>query len=248
MQFLNCPLDYKYRYYLRLPMPGGAALSFGSTIHAVFEEYMEIYRNSLHSPQRDLFDKTAKKAELPPFELLEHLYEKNWIDDWYQSKAQKNEYKKKGREILKNFYDATILNPPVPKYIETPFKLEIGDEKHHFTGKIDRADNASGDSIDIMDYKTGKPPKGKAGDLDQLRIYQWAAEEYLHEKVNSLCYWYVDSNESSNVPIATPQEIDKLKSDLLETIEKIRHTITYDLFAELHRKTKQHSCDFAEYL
>jgi hypothetical protein len=50
------------------------------------------------------------------------------------------------------------------------------------------------------------------------------------------------------VPLATPQEIDKLKSDLLETIEKIRHTITYDLFAELHRKTKQHSCDFAEYL
>ena len=91
-QFLNCPLDYKYRYYLRLPMPGSAQLSFGITMHAVFQEYLELYRNALNAPQQDLFAGGAAQAELPPFDLLERLYQKNWIDDWYQSKAQKEQY------------------------------------------------------------------------------------------------------------------------------------------------------------
>ncbi len=247
-QFLNCPLDYKYRYYLRLPMPGSASLSFGSTIHKVLQEYWETYRNLLNSPQQDLFYTDPAKVELPPFHLLEQLYEKNWIDDWYESKGQKEKFRQMGGEILKTFYNATVTNPPRPKHIESPFKLELGPEKYHFTGKIDRAD-AGEEGLDIIDYKTGRPPSGdKPGNIDQLRIYQWAAQDYLHEKVNSLGYWYLGSNEVRTIPLASDEEIDKLKSSLLQTIEDIRHAITYDLFSDLHKKSKQHDCSFADLL
>ncbi len=245
-QFLNCPLDYKYRYYLRLPMPGSAQLSFGSTIHQVFQQYLENYRNSLAAPQQDLFNPGQAKIDLPPFSLLEELYEKNWLDDWYHSKAQKQQYRQKGKALLKRFYDATLVQPPQPKYLEVGFKLDLGPEKYQFTGKIDRAD-VTATGLSIIDYKTGKPPSGsKAGDIDQLRVYQWAAQDFLREKVASLSYWYVDPDEMRTIPLATEEEIAKLKTNLLETIKQIRHAITYDLFSNLHKKSKQHDCNFAD--
>lgn len=247
-QFLNCPLDYKYRYYLRLPMPGSAQLSFGVTMHTVFQQYMETYRNLLSAEQQDLFAQKTAAIELPPLQLLEQLYEKNWVDDWYESKTQKEDYRQKGKEILKRFYETSKASPQTPKYIESAFKLELGPDKYHFVGKIDRADSKP-NGLDIIDYKTGKPPKGDhAGDLDQLRIYQWAAQDYLHEKVSSLAYWYVDSGEVRSVPLATEEEITKLKQSLLSTIEDIREAIKYDKFSELHKKTKQHQCDFSAFV
>lgn len=247
-QFLNCPLDYKYRYYLRLPLPGSPQLSFGLTIHAVFQKYLEHYRNLLNAPQQDLFQTTPANVELPPLKFLEELYEKNWLDDWYHSKSQKETYRQKGREILKRFYEATVADIPQPKFIETPFRMELGPNKYHFTGKIDRADSGAA-GLRILDYKTGQPPKGdKAGDIDQLRIYQWAAQEYLRQPVESLTYWYVDPGELRSVPLASDEEINHLKDNLLQTVEEIREAITYDKFNSLHKKTKQHECNFAALL
>jgi DNA helicase-2/ATP-dependent DNA helicase PcrA len=248
-QFLTCPLDYKYRYYLKLPMPGAPQLSFGITIHAVFQKFMELYQAATQAPQQDLFSGEARVA-MPSFETLENLYTKLWVDEWYEDKPQKEAFRKKGLGFLKIFYDKVAAEKPTPKFIEKSFRMELtsGKEKIGFVGKIDRADSGQ-NGLSIIDYKTGKAPAAKkAGDLDQLRVYQWAAEEYLKEPVGSLCYWYLDGDQILEIPLATPEEIAKLKNGLLETIEKIRHTIKYDLFAEEHKKTKQHQCNFADVL
>src|SRR4029077_7836578 len=42
--FENCPLQYKYQYYLKLPSPGSPYFSFGQTIHKVFELYLKDFR------------------------------------------------------------------------------------------------------------------------------------------------------------------------------------------------------------
>ncbi len=246
-QFLNCPLDYKYRYYLRLPMPGAPQLSFGVTMHATFQKFMEQYLAAAQSPQQDLFSGEAKLA-LPTMDTLESLYSLCWVDEWYENPAQKELFRKKGRDFLKIFYDQTTKTKPQPKYIEKFFQMKLKDGKDEFSfvGKIDRADEGKA-GLDIIDYKTGKVPS-KKGNIDQLRVYQWAAEEYFQEKVESLCYWYLDGNETISVPLGTPEEINKLKSSMLETIKEIRHAIKYDLFADLHKKTKQHQCNFADTL
>lgn len=244
-QFINCPLDYKYRYYLRLPMPGNHHLSFGSTIHAVLQKYMEVYQQKLNAPQQDLFTKEAV-IELPPEKLLYELYEKEWIDDWYEDKKQKEQYRARGKEILKKFYETTAATKPTPVLLEQPFTMKLGDkQQYQFNGKIDRAD-AGPEGLAIIDYKTSEkvPSKTDANDLDQLRIYQWSCEEFFHKPVESLQYWYVYPNELKNLKLATPEEIIKLKEKLLTTIEKIREAVQYDLFADLHKKSKQHNCNY----
>lgn len=240
--FQNCPLQYKYQYYLKIPSPGSAYFSFGQSIHKAFELYLKEYRSRLNQTQQDLFAKKNVAAELGSYAMLEEFYEKNWVDEWYKTKKQKADYKKKGLQLLKNFYGYSMTNPPKPKYLEQSFYLPLGDYK--FTGKIDRADELPGGGIAILDYKTGEkiPSKNAKGDLDQLYIYQWAAEEYLGEKVGMMSYWYLQENKFLEEQVAGKEEIEKLKASLLETIEKIVHTTKYDLFKEAHNSAPRHDC------
>jgi DNA helicase II / ATP-dependent DNA helicase PcrA len=249
-QFLNCPLDYKYRYYLKLPMPGNHHLSFGQTIHAVLEKYMQKYQRDLSTLQQDLFSKEPRKAELPEEKLLFELYEQEWVDDWYESKDQKEKYRQRGKAILHTFYQETSAKTIIPTLIEQGFSLKLGaDNEYQFNGKIDRAD-AGEVGLDIIDYKTSAqvPTKTSGSDLDQLRIYQWACEDFFHEKVSNLSYWYLVPNKIVNSELATKEEIEQLKTKLVATIEDIREAVKYDLFKDLHKKSKQHTCSYADLL
>ena len=148
--FKKCPLEYKYQYILNLPHPGNGSLSFGSTVHKAFEKFLNLYHQKLNS--QDLFG--AAEPELPPFETLKKMYEESWIDDWYDSASQKEEYKARGQRIMKDFFADCLKNPPKPKFIEKRFKLKLGD--YYFTGKIDRGDETCS-GLTLIDYKTGAP-------------------------------------------------------------------------------------------
>ena len=116
---------------------------------------------------------------------------------------------------------------------------------YKFTGKIDRADLING-ALEIIDYKTSEkiPKKNDKDGLDQLYVYQWAAQEFLGEKVTALKYWYL--NESKFLPekIASGAEIEELKQRLLKNIQNIVETVKYDSFMEAHGNSKDHNCEF----
>lgn len=244
--FENCPLQYKYQYYLKLPTPGNAYFSFGQTIHKAFELFLKDFQTRQNRTQQDLFSKkeTSGKIIIGDFDLLEQLYHKNWIDEWYRDKKQKEEYRKKGLKFLRQFYDYSLAHQPRPKYLEQSFFLPLGDYK--FVGKIDRADLTDNGGIEILDYKTSEkiPDKNGKDDLDQLYIYQWAAEEYLKERVDKMAYWYLQENKLLEESVANREKINKLKIRLLELIEKIIHTTKYDLFKQMHKSSSKHQCPY----
>lgn len=244
--FENCPLKYKYQYYLKLPVQGSQYLSFGNTIHKVFEEYLRLFKDSATFAQQDLFGKCKTAAALPGFDLLEKLYEKNWIDEWYQTKKQKEDYFKQGKVMLKQFYDECKSNLPKPKYIEQSFVLFL--DKFRLVGRIDRADLVDGGLL-IYDYKTGKlPKKSDKKDIDQLYIYQWAAQEYLKERVVGLKYWYLQETKQPFLEeeLSSPEGVLKLKQELLELMNRVVETIKFDRFKEEQKKTKEHKCEFLD--
>lgn len=244
--FETCPLKYKYQYYLKLPVRGSQYLSFGNTMHKVFEEYLQKYKDLSTFSQQDLFGNSKLEPKLPKFEILEQLYEKNFIDEWYQNKKQRTEYQKQGQEMLKKFYDECLKTPPKPKYIEQSFILFL--DKFRLVGRIDRADEQDNGLI-IYDYKTGKAPKkSEKRDLDQLYIYQWAAQEYLKEKVSALKYWYLKETDDQFFPeeLASDEDIVKLKQELLTIMNRVVETVKYDNFKEEHKKAKEHKCEFED--
>ncbi len=242
--FETCPLKYKYQYYLKLPVGGSQYLSFGNTVHKVFEDYLKLFIEQTKFSQQDLFGQSKKAPKLPEFEVLEKLYEKNWVDEWYDSKKEKELFFKQGKEMLKKFYEQSLQNLPRPKYIEQSFFLFLGEYK--LVGRIDRADETP-EGLVIYDYKTGKAPKRtEKRDIDQLYIYQWAAEEYLKEKVSGLKYWFLRETKDQFITeeLANKEEISELKQGLLSLMERITKTIKHDSFKDEHKKSKEHKCDF----
>ncbi|GAC1573915.1 MAG: hypothetical protein NVS3B9_5060 [Candidatus Doudnabacteria bacterium] len=240
--FKRCPMKYKYRHLFHLPLPGSSNLSFGSTIHVTLEKFLNMYKSRLETNQLDLFVNKVHE-QLPSFEELTKLYENCWIDEWYKDKKQKEEFRVRGYEIIKSFYAEFEKDPIRPKYIEKSFRLNL--DKYFFTGKIDRADQLLDNSLQIIDYKTGQNKLEKKEDKQQLLIYQWAAQEYLEEKVSQLNYWFLLDNTRSEPLLGSPEEIEQLKADLLQTIEEIRFAVAHNTFKQLDAKI-QHDCEFEE--
>ncbi len=242
--FERCPMSYKYKHLVRLPLKGNAHLSFGNTIHNTLDTFLSRYKAGFEMTQLDLFDKTfLKKGQVPSEEELQEIYKKNWIDEWYDDKSQKETFRERGKEILKKFYARFAANPAVPKYLEERFNLKLGN--YWFNGKIDRAD-AAPEGLEIFDYKTGEKKKkeDKEG-RKQLMIYQWAAQDFLKEKVAGTKYWYLLDDSFSESFLASAEEIAELKNSLLATIEEIRRATALELFKELDSKIK-HKCEFEE--
>ncbi len=206
--FEKCPLQYKFQYILKIPQKGKAVFSFGSTIHNTFYEFL---------------NSTGKKKTL---KNLEEIYGRNWIDEWYENKKQKEDYRKNGERIIKNFYENYSKKQPQLLEIngtlalETPFNLKIGEDTIY--GRIDRIDNNNGE-IEIIDYKTGKPKdKLTPEEKEQLLIYQMAAQEVLGIKPQKLTYHYLEEDKKVSF-LGTDLEIENLRTKIKEIIKKIKN-------------------------
>ncbi|MBI4050111.1 MAG: ATP-dependent helicase [Candidatus Doudnabacteria bacterium] len=236
--FIACPLRYKYRYILRLPEPGNASLSFGQSVHKTLEKFLKHVQESVG--RQDLFGKTAARPEPPGFALLQKYYEESWIDDWYPSKSIREEHHRLGLAALKIFYEEFKAAAPHVKYLEKKFRLKLRDV--WFDGKIDRADQTD-DGLIIIDYKTGAARQISDVDHDQLLSYQWAAQEFLKERVQSLQYWYLRDKLEKKEFLGTDEQIAKLQDKFYRNIQEIIACIKNNNFLEADLR-RAHECAY----
>jgi DNA helicase-2/ATP-dependent DNA helicase PcrA len=236
--FDKCPYQYKLAHILKIPIKGKASFSFGKTLHNTLDDFLRAYFQTADKTQESLFGfpfQEKKEGQAFLFDELVEIYEKNWIGEWYESKAQKQEYKKLGREVLKNFYEDFIKNPPKILKInnelalETSFHLKAGE--YTLIGKIDRIDEidggppsheaSAGRRVCLIDYKTGKKKeKLEKDDKTQLLLYQIAAEEYLKLNPKELAYYYLESGDKITF-LGSEAEKQRLRDEIVQTIEKI---------------------------
>ncbi|MBI2404980.1 ATP-dependent helicase [Candidatus Gottesmanbacteria bacterium] len=165
--FTTCPLQYKYRYILRIPIPPSAALAFGDMMHKTVRAFYELVKNGDH----------------PTKDTLLQLLNKQWLSVGFGDKAYEKKMKDHGRELLVGFYEKGYDPKKIPKDMEQSFKIKIT-PRLSLGGKIDRIDELGDGKIEIIDYKTGQAPKSKnpAGDV-QLTVYALAAtDEGMYQK------------------------------------------------------------------
>jgi DNA helicase-2/ATP-dependent DNA helicase PcrA len=230
--FEKCPLQYKFNFILKVPVKGKAVFSFGKTMHNTLHEFLKLSAQENSADQQDLF---GNKKEKPSFakasegslKKLTEIFERNWIDEWYESKKQKEEYYKKGKEIIKDFWQKFEKDPPnILKIsgqpaLELPFNLKIGG--HTLFGVIDRIDDSK-DGITIIDYKTGESKeKLDADSKEQLLIYQIAAQEVLHLSPQKLAYFYLNDGKLISF-LGTEQELASQKEKIIKEIEQIKNS------------------------
>jgi DNA helicase-2/ATP-dependent DNA helicase PcrA len=179
-------------------------------------------------------------SSVPPLSDLLDLYESDWIDDWYPDPETKADYKERGRRSLMDYHAAITKNPPRVFLLEQPFTLTIAGVK--LKGRIDRIDDA-GDTLEIIDYKTGTPKtKLDWEQKRQLILYKLAAEQCLPitKPIGALTYHYLEDN--STVSFTPKQsEIDKLVDQIGETVTAIAAS-TFEATPGMHCSF----CDFKD--
>ena len=214
--FTECPRKYEYGSILKIPQPMSGALSFGSTMHNTL---LEFYRLVGQSKQASLFEDYKEDLSL---EHLLTIYDEKWINKGYDSKEHMELRKKRGKEILTNFYEHFKERIPTIEFLEKGFKLKIGD--YTIKGRIDRADKLPDGTLEIIDYKTGKTKSQKDVDKDQqLMIYAMATSDCFMQPASKLTLYFLDED----VKVTTepdPKKLQKAKDKIIETGDQINNS------------------------
>lgn len=219
--FEKCPLQYKFAHILRIPIKGKPTFSFGKTMHSTLQKFFALMNERKNNKQAVLFENNTDTGDnLPKEKDLLELYEECWIDEWYKDDKEREEKKKAGREALKEFYKMHKDNWPLTMFLEKGFNLKIGN--YTLKGNIDRIDSL-GDNVEIVDYKTGVEKDEKNIKKDQLLIYQLAARECLKLKPGKLTFYYIENNKPVSF-LGTEEDLEKLKSNIVEKIEQIKNS------------------------
>ncbi|MDO8598802.1 MAG: UvrD-helicase domain-containing protein, partial [bacterium] len=201
--YTTCPWQYHYAHVLRIPLRGRFQLSFGQTMHLTLQRFFEMMRERLNAAQATLFSPSRGEGEregvgqdkrIPTLDDLFTIYELAWIDDWYDSPAQKKTYFDSGKRILKEFHEKhTSGGWPTVQSVEQPFTVKF--DQYSVKGKADRIDTLPDGGVEIVDYKTGgAKTKLESEDKMQLLIYQVAATQALGVVPKVLSYYYLEDN------------------------------------------------------
>ena len=235
----SCPWQYKLAHVYRVPITGKPSFSFGKTMHSTLQKFFTEKLQREEKLQGDLFDKKIKTDEnkLPTINELYEMYDKSWVDDWYEDKKQKEDYMKKGKESLVGFYEKIEEEIPDVKFLEKGFNFKIDDSS--IRGTMDRVDALNDGTLEIIDYKTGSLKKEKYIEKDQLLIYQMAASQLFDQKVSKLTFYYLNENKAVTF-LGTDKEIDKQKIKIQEIMTGIKK-------ANFKAKPSKFTCGYCDF-
>jgi DNA helicase-2/ATP-dependent DNA helicase PcrA len=141
--YLECPSKYFYVNLLRLPEPENKYMLFGTAIHAALKSYADRRTRGDDVPGDYIvteFNRVLAKSPLSVRDL--------------------EDLKEKGKRALLAWWRENQVSWPSMTEteigVEAPFVLADGSQIT-VRGKLDRVDPLSGDTVRVIDYKTGKP-------------------------------------------------------------------------------------------
>lgn len=223
--FKTCPLQYKYRYILRIPVPPSAALSFGDTMHRTIRAFYEL----------------AKDGK-PSKETLLRLLEDHWNPIGYGDRVYQERMKKQGQRLLSEFYDKGFDPKVIPVNLEQPFKIKITPVLT-VGGKIDRVDELPDGKIEIIDYKTGQAPKNRKPETDlQLTVYALAATDpgiYHKPPEKVIVSFYFFEGQQKISATRTGEQLLEAKKEIAQK--------ALEISGSDFRPTPGKHCDFCEF-
>jgi len=216
--YSNCPLQYKFAFVLRVPVPDKGNIVYGRLMHRCL---YELFAPCLLNEQpTDLFGQSTVPTK-PDWAGLMAIYKKNWVDDGYDSAEDREKYRLLGQQSLKLIWQQ-IEAGGWPNVLALEKKFVWKTAQFTLGGTIDRVDQLADGTVEIIDYKTGKP-KDK---LDyqtkrQLMIYQLAVESVFGWRVGKLTFYYLNSGQALSFT-AKPADLDKVQQEVAAQVEAIR--------------------------
>jgi DNA helicase-2/ATP-dependent DNA helicase PcrA len=198
-----CPQKFLFSHYLKIPTGPQPALTFGNIMHQCARRYFELRRQG---PVK--------------FEQIQAHFEQSWKGAGFEDKYQEQAYKKAGLEQLRVFVSRHEAVTVLPLASEAHFALNLGDVV--LEGRIDQINPLPDHSVELIDYKTGRPPSQKDADKSlQLSVYALAARDQMHFNPTRLTFYSLTNNEPVR-SVRTLRDLDLVVSEIREVAAQIR--------------------------
>jgi len=223
--YLACPLRYKFRHIMKIPVLPNHNLVFGRVMHNVIHYYLK----------NRMSDKKLKEEEL----ISE--YKNHWVNEGFLSREHEEMRKIEGEKALRLFYRREESSGQVPYYLEKSFRWQLGNIK--FTGRWDRIDMLDGGAV-IIDFKATKVEDQKNADKrvkDSLQM-DFYALSFLKTQETPLFETQLYFLEGDIIGHAKKGE-----KELNRAIEKIREAEEGINCQNFTAKPDWHNCNFCDY-
>lgn len=223
--YLTCPLKYKYRHLMRIPVLPHHNVVFGRVLHTVIHHYLR-----LRKAQKNLSEKG----------LIE-IYEQSWVNEGFLSREHEEMRKKAGEKALRRFHMREEAAQEFPLYLEKEFRWQEGGLK--FTGRWDRVDQMDGSAV-IIDYKATEVKDQKEADKrtrDSLQMDLYALSFNKTEELPLLetRLYFLESDLIGRA--------SKEPDDLERAVEKIREAEAGICTMDFRAKPDWHNCSYCDF-
>ena len=223
--YLTCPLRYKYRHIMRIPVLPHHNLVFGRVLH-----------NSIHFYLQSKMSGKKFSAE----EFM-RAFEDRWINEGFLSREHEEMRKKAGRKALRRFYRREEDSGQLPHFLEKSFKWQKDDIK--FVGRWDRIDFTKEGAV-VIDYKSTevkdqKEADKKTRDSFQMDVY---ALSFLRTQDVPLIETQLHFLESDIIGHASKDE-----KKMEKAVEKIKEAEAGIRAQDYTARPDWHNCSFCDF-
>lgn len=212
--FLKCPRTYYLHNVYKDPATGrkmsivNAHMSLGIAVHEVLEGLGDYPANERMN--RDL------RAD----------FENEWlkvsgIKGGFLTPEQEEEFKARGKEMINNVIKDPkfLVNKRIklPKEKMNPNFYLSEDQNIILNGQVDWIEYLDGDTLHIIDFKTGK--REEADGSLQLPIYLLLCNALQKRKVSKASYWYLESDKMVEKELP---DLETARRDVFDVALKVK--------------------------
>jgi DNA helicase-2/ATP-dependent DNA helicase PcrA len=223
--YLVCPLKYKFRHDMRVPVLPHHSIVFGRVLHGVIHAYLKKRMQGRAASEQDVIDD----------------YMKAWVNEGFLSREHEELRKAAGERALRLFYRREEGSGRRPAFLERPFRWQ--ERGLRFSGRFDRIDFEEAGPV-IIDFKTTEASSRKEADR--------AAAESLQMDVYALSFLKTEGMlpvetrlhflESDIIGRAAKGE-----KELTRAAEKIREAAEGIKAGDFKAKPDWHNCSICEF-
>jgi len=223
--YLTCPLRYKFRHIMRIPVLPHHNLVFGRVLHNTIHLYLRNMMNGKRMSENDLLQ----------------AYEERWVNDGFLSREHEEMRKKVGEEALRLFYRRHESSTILPQFLEKSFKLLLDDVK--FTGRWDRVDYLQDGAV-IIDFKAAaikgqKEADKRARESLQMDMYAYSFVNTQEVPLIETQLYFLESGIIGHA--------EKGDTELERAEEKIRQAEMGIRSQDFLAKPDWHNCSFCDF-
>ncbi|MFH1444828.1 MAG: PD-(D/E)XK nuclease family protein [Candidatus Peregrinibacteria bacterium] len=235
-RYRTCPRQFEFSHVKKIPWGISEGESFGGSVHNALKRWGELElggrelgvgrrkqkKEGVRGDQLGLFVEQAVPQEpsLSEEKLLE-IWHDCFVFDTYKTRLEADFARKRGEELLRQFFGWWVASPQNIIAVEKGFSIEV--DGTTITGRLDRIEQAE-QGVRIVDFKTSAPCTEAEADADlQLSLYALASEQLFDKPCTELLLLFL--SDEGVVERATMRSASQLK-DARTQIKLIHERMT----------------------